>query len=207
MPLLGHRKRFLFLHVIKTAGDSIRVPLAPFSLDLARVPDFRAHVMASDPDFYAAVPNFRHAQARHVRSYLGSRRYEEIFSFCFVRNPWDWLVSLYSYIVENERHPRHNSVAGMSFPEFVQHETTVRNVRQSDWITDGEGRQIVSYVGKFETLEKDCETIFRQIGISTPLPHLNRTHHREYRSYYDKSTRNRVSDSYARDIDMFEYSF
>ena len=40
--------------------------------------------------------------------------------FSFVRNPFDWVVSLYEFIRTNETHENYNEVKDMDFEEFSQ---------------------------------------------------------------------------------------
>jgi len=39
-------------------------------------------------------------------------------------------------------------------------------------------------VGRDETLAQDFKHICRELNISTSLPHLNRSRHRDYRSFF-----------------------
>jgi len=78
---------------------------------------------------------------------------------------------------------------------------------QSNWVYDMDDRVIVDYIGHYETLEADFEEITRQLGLDLQLPRLNRTEHRDYRSYYSPETRDRVGELWAVDVKNFGYSF
>lgn len=77
----GHRK-FAFIHIQKTAGTSVEELLK-----------------AVVPDITYFGP--RHMGARHARKKL--KDWDERFTFAFVRNPWDRLVSWYSMIESGAR--------------------------------------------------------------------------------------------------------
>ena len=72
--LISHRQRFIFVHPQKTGGSSIETVLK------ARCPD-------------AIHWHGRHGHAQAGLDEIGRERWKEYFSFCFVRNPWDRLVS------------------------------------------------------------------------------------------------------------------
>jgi hypothetical protein len=78
---------------------------------------------------------------------------------------------------------------------------------QSNWVYDMDDRMIVDYVGRYESLEADFEEIKRHLGLDLELPHLNRTEHRDYRSYYTAETRDLVGELWAVDVRNFDYSF
>lgn len=42
--------------------------------------------------------NHRHDYALDIVEQLGPNRFESYFKFAFVRNSWDWLVSLYFFL-------------------------------------------------------------------------------------------------------------
>lgn len=78
---------------------------------------------------------------------------------------------------------------------------------QSSWVQDMDGRQLVDYVGRYETLESDFAHVCAQLGLDLRLPHLNRTRHRDYRSYYSDEARARVQELWQTDIRSFGYDF
>ena len=94
---------------------------------------------------------------------------------------------------------------------------------QCDFIQDNDGRIIVDYVGKFENLQNDFNTICQKIHVeSTQLPHINRSKtynpiinilklnkniKKHYSEYYDSETKEFVAHIYKDDIKKFEYCF
>ena len=81
-------------------------------------------------------------------------------------------------------------------------------IPQWEWISDSNGNLIIDYIGRFESLEKDYETICSYIGYRKgDLPHINKSNHRPYWLYYDDETRQIIAEIFKRDIDYFGYSF
>ena len=75
---------------------------------------------------------------------------------------------------------------------------------------DSEGRPLVDFVGRFESLRDSFREICRQLGIRRPLPHAKKSAGRafsDYRGYYTEATREAVAKRYARDIARFGYEF
>jgi hypothetical protein len=78
---------------------------------------------------------------------------------------------------------------------------------QSNWVYDMDGRVMVDYVGRYETLAADFDEILRHLDLDLSLPRLNTTDHRDYRSYYSAETRERVGELWAVDVENFGYTF
>jgi len=78
--LISHEFKFIFIHIPKTAGVSITNALQPFS------------------DQALSKRITRHASFYEIRRLILPEQFNHYIKFCFVRNPWDWFVSLYAYI-------------------------------------------------------------------------------------------------------------
>jgi hypothetical protein len=158
--------------------------------------------------------------------------YPGLFTFAFVRNPWDRLVSCYRDKIRGEVDGFTNFsiragvasclagyevfVPGMTFEAFVEavaaipdEEADAHFRSQSTFITNDAGEIAVDFVGRYERLLADFSHVQRVIGLPPiELPRLQaaRTAVR-YVDYYSPSTRRVVAERFARDIDLFQHNF
>jgi len=213
--LYSQEKKILFIHVQKTGGLSFE------------------HILKSNiTDIKSALR--QHANAVEAKQYLGNA-WDEYYKVAFVRNPWDRLVSWYSMITQlgvklswyekilkSYGNERYNKIwqyvlsNSSSFEEFIHNcsEATSRYgwkpflFNQIDYLTDGNDRIFIDYVGKYEDFERDVAAIFQQIDIKIEhIPHLNRSNRTDYRDYYDDTTREIVAKRFNKDIENFNYRF
>jgi chondroitin 4-sulfotransferase 11 len=157
-------------------------------------------------------------------------RHADYFRFCFVRNPWDRVVSCYVEKIKTD--PGYTTRffrdgvfvgfipygvfrAGMSFQSFVEaiagipDEEADRHFRsQHTFVTDARGELLVNFVGKLEQSAEDFAHVLRRLGRDpSEVPHLNRSDHSDYKSFYTPRTMELVRQRYERDITLFGYDF
>ncbi len=122
--------------------------------------------------------------------------WDNYYSFAFVRNPWDRFVSVSLNLL------------GMSINEAITQRSQHWAMRpQVDYVNGLDGRQTVTFIGRFENLYRDWSTVCDGLGIVDDLPHLNKSQSPDYRSYYTDRTRDIVAQWYIKDIEMFGYQF
>jgi len=220
MAAISHDHKFIFIHTYKAAGSSIRKALEPFEypnlavrkaskwidLLLGAMGIKHPYKISQIPLALRVYP--MHIQAKELKTLLPAAIYDDYFKFAFVRNPWDWQVSLYHYILETPHQFQHDLIK--SFKDFdvyirwrVEHDARL----QKDFITDDEGGSIVDFVGRFENINDDFSKICKMLSITTALPHIKRSNHRDYRSYYSDESANLISQAFREDIDYFGYTF
>lgn len=115
------------------------------------------------------------------------------FCFAFVRNPWERMVSYRCRAGLDE------AAWQKMLREFVD--------PQVDYICDDDGRMLVDFMGRFESLAEDFATVCRLLAIERTLPRLNASEHGHYREFYDEATKQLVARLYAEDIERFGYRF
>lgn len=94
------------------------------------------------------------------------------------------------------------------FPEYVDWEIGRGKRRQHPYLLDRDGRWLVDYIGRFERLADDAARIFDAIGVELgPLPRVGQFTRRDYREFYDESSRRKVETAWARDLELFGYDF
>jgi hypothetical protein len=207
--LLSESKRFLFVHVQKTAGTSVTELLAPHALAPSAS---RFNKLVSDlrlrRDWRRCYLR-RHAPLTRAERLLPTGLFRSLFKFGFVRNPWDRLVSWYSYILEDQQHHRHQRVHKLpDFAAFVHSKAGKRRASQWWMLQDRAGRLGVDFVGRYESLERDVGEICSRLGIDfRPLPRAKSSRHAPFQAFYTPALADFVATHWAREIEAFGYRF
>jgi len=124
-------------------------------------------------------------------------------------------VSHYHYRVETNQ--TELATRTLSFTEWVfraygAQDRTYRDrpkffMPQTNWIVDNKGQILVDFVGRFENLESDFGVVCERLHRTAALPHIMKSQHEHYRSYYNETTKNIVATRFAADIERFGYCF
>jgi hypothetical protein len=206
--LLSHSHCFIFIHVFKTGVISIRAALEPYLQLPSRSRWRRIPQRLRLPGFRPLPGPDSHLRAVEARALLPAWAFGGYFKFAFVRNPWDWHVSFYHYVLEHPEHHRHALVSRMrDFEAYLTWRVYNARELQKHYVADQEGGLLVDFVGRFENLRADFAAVCSRIGVAVSLPHLNRSRHRDYRSYYTASTADLVQRFWGEEIDFFGYRF
>ena len=220
--LVSPRYGYIFAHIAKTGGTSVRSVLA------AR----RRH----EPSYWATwlsdrlsrgfghrlgikIP--RHAPAIVAREMLPPQMFAEMYKFAFVRNPWDRMVSAYVHY----QRERQDILVGQhieSFADFVDfvldtpaerapRAALLRSIQrpQLESLIGLHGELLVDYVGRFESIAADFREVMTQLALpACDLPHKRKGQAtRDYRRCYSDSLAERVGKHFADDLAAFQYEF
>lgn len=203
-------KNFVFIHIFKNAGTSIRNSLSSYEdtfNNRRRLDRLLGKALGVSSSF---APS-NHASACKVKKYLGDKAWNNAYTFAVVRNPWDWQVSLYTYMLKNKAHFQHETITKMkSFDEYIFWRCGKHFRTQSNFLTDDSGvKLIVKDVYRFETIDSDIQRLSSHIGRDIHLKRLNESRGRDdgYRKYYSETSREMVRKFFKEDIDRFGYNF
>ena len=165
---------------------------------------------------------FQHKTAPELRQEVGQDRWNAGFSFSFVRNPWDRVVSLYHWRVKTNQ--TQLAERPVPFSDWVVRSFGEQNpayydkprmfMQQIDWLTDFEpgrrGEILVDFVGRYENLELHYDHIISasKSNQAKPLPHMKPSErNKNYVPYYAPQTAEIIADWFADDIREFGYVF
>jgi hypothetical protein len=159
-------------------------------------------------------------------------KFDDYWKFCFVRNPWDRVVSCFKEKIKEDENFTGNTnsfvngvhkglleygifKAKMTFEEFAIAVASIPDSKsdphfrsQHTFITNNKGKLLVDFIGKFERLSEDWPDLCDRLGVTNiSLPHSNKTKHDSYRKYYTDNLSKIVAKRFSKDIAMFEYEF
>jgi len=216
--LLSLKYNFLFIHTAKTGGTSVRTALRYYKwTDPYRIPLFLCSKLSSLTGHKLGIKFPRHAKAIAAKEMLPYELYQKLFKFVFVRNPWDLQVSSYHHIRRErpyliEHVPDFETFLRWKLdperPYQFHIDTSIE--LQSDYVLDMRGHVIVDFIGRYEHLAEDFAEVCQRIGIRCPgLPHKRQAkdRDRDYRQYYSDDLAELVNQHFARDIELFGYTF
>lgn len=149
----------------------------------------------------------RHTCISEAMKYIPQPDFSEFYKFGFVRNPYDWIVSMYSFLGQTKSHHHQKRIAKMSFSEYLDFEIRRNKRHQHLFLCDANGELAVDFVGRFEQLQADFAKVTEHLKLDLRLPHVNASRHRDYREYYDDEIYEKVTRHWDRDIRLFDYSF
>lgn len=201
--MIDHSRRCIFVHIPKTAGNSVN---RVFGIAWQDHKDL-ARYAAEEPVAFSSY-----------------------FKFAIVRNPWDRLLSDYNYQLKKSR-PETSKLflhkdggQRRNFHEWLECALSDphrycgsdwggqvspgihRWSPQVDWLKVG-GAIAVDEILRLEELRDGLPRVWSRLGLHGRLPHRNRRFHWHYSWYYDDFARRLVSDFYAEDIETFCYRF
>lgn len=197
---------FIFVHVFKTAGTSIKRALRQYAMPAWQ--EYANSVLKRIGISQFGPPDFPdHLLARELVEQIGIEKFKRYYSFAFVRNPWDWELSHYKFIMRLKRHPQHEHVVGLkSFSEYVRWRCDGHFQLQEEFLTLND-QVIVDFVGRFEDLDRDFQVVCDQIGVTPKLTKRNSTRKTKYQEHYDDRSAELIRQTYRRDIIRFGYQF
>ena len=216
MPI-SHKHKIIFVHIPKTAGQTIEKTLNIFGKD-------NNGSLKPSSDILYGIQEGRSLQHLTIQE-IKKIRLSEFKSYkkiAFVRNPFDRIISeffwrlkyfgkktvSFKYFLVEEVIPRKNGIPKM-MKNFYQHENIVKLIDdhymdQYKFIADKNGDVIVDFVGKFENLYDDFK---KACGLELINQKIHSTKHNHYKEYYDSETISLVKKCYEKDLEFFKYKF
>lgn len=196
--MISPDKKFIFIHIPKTAGTSIENALKDESCIYRR---------NQWGPFDAPLNHLTLNQI--INSKLPSHiNLNEYFKFAFIRNPWDKVISecfcphiqliFKDCKTISEKIKKVCSLSTTGYGGHCKNQLAFINANLS-----------MDFIGRFERLQTDFKYICEQLTINwLELPTENKSNRKKhYTEYYNDETKDIVEKSYAKDIEYFGYEF
>lgn len=207
--IVSHKNNFIFFKTLKTAGSSIQAALS----SICGPDDILIGIMMID----GVLPDRpSRGQLRQFRNSLVPKTYTEVsqyynvpdfFSFGFVRNPYDLVVSRYHW--DATKFGRESPIEG--FKAWTKHYIQERAYKDLQHPYLGtEDSILVDFVGRYENISEDYKKIEKFINCKLPDLTHEKSGYRDknvhYSSYYDEETTKLIYNFFKLDFKLFNYN-
>jgi hypothetical protein len=229
--IISHKYKFIFLKTNKTAGTSIEIALSKFcgpnDIITPISPEdeeARTKLGFSGPQNYLSpvwnygvrdifrmafrgerkLRFYNHISAKEVKTHIGKEVWDSYYKFCFERNPWDRVISLYYWRNRSEPRP--------TISEFISSEAPKVLKERGYGVYTIDGKIAVDKVYKFENLADELEVFRTQIGLpdKLELPMAKSQYRKDKRSYRDLLSvqeKGRIAEMFRDEINLFGYEW
>jgi len=107
---------------------------------------------------------------------------KDAFTFGFVRNPWDRMLSFYHYMCQRQKKPKDSY--------------NKEEINES------------KFIGRFERLQEDLNVAANLGGFKVAkLLHKNKSIHKQYTEYYDDESIVFIKKHFSHEIYLFGYRY
>jgi len=212
---ISHKHKFIFLATPRTASTTVRKVLDKYS-DIKSV---HKTLITKDNPFY------HHISAKELKIIFNQRNWDwdAYEKFCFVRNPYDRVVSLFHHHIKSRRDLKINSIKEFflrikysatpepTFKNFVKNLDPEKRLPTSiqAFACDDSGNFLINNILKYENLGSDLANFLKKVDINIhqdEIPHLNMSINRDkFITYYDDSLKEIVLKKYKFEFDNFKY--
>lgn len=221
--IISHSRRFIFVKCRKTASTSLERAMVPqLAPEDIWTPissprrDGNNHYSAWPVDWLAARSKWfsdhigrnsrlhwrfyhDHIAAARIAGLLPGDRFRTYHKFCFDRNPWDFVVSLFHQRTAKGRF--HGD-----FDRFLNEFPIEPN-----WaLYTLDDRPVVDVVYRYEDLGAALTDIATRLQLDMPVLQRDKDRYRaekDYRPFYSQSSRDHVAQRWARTIALLGYDF
>lgn len=215
--MISTSKKFLFIHVPKTGGNSIQNIIREYSSDQIVCVDPCQDGSERFELRNANYPLTKHSSLREYADVIEPELFSRLFKFATVRNPWEMLISF--YFSPNRGVCEWNRGA---FKKLIKKTKVLRDYISVSRVASS-GRSFffgpkktaaggltddIDFLIRFERLNADFAEVCKKLGLPMrPLPKRNQSVHLHYSRYYDEELISLVARKFHEEIAWGGYRF
>ena len=182
-------KKCLFFHIPKTAGISVSNAL------------------------FGGV-KWGHRDVVFYKSHYSEVVFDELFKFCFVRNPYERLFSAYHFLKKGGVNPIDLNFSNThlkqyhNFDDFVLRGLNKKEIMewvhfkpQYTFVCDKNANIVMDFIGKMENINADFNTVCKRLNLKAELKELNVNPIKK--PQFSEETKAIIREKYQQDFKLF----
>ena len=139
-------------------------------------------------------------------NYISASTFENYYSFCFIRNPWDHALSQFFELKKDQR------LQSLDLDTFIEGGMLDKFARSCRSIYSDQGNILVKHLYRYENLQETIESIFNDLSLTgnPQLPRAKsnlRTDKRPYQDLLNSNQKSNIERIFAQEIEWGKYQF
>ena len=139
-------------------------------------------------------------------NYISASTFENYYSFCFIRNPWDHALSQFFELKKDQR------LQSLDLDTFIEGGMLDKFARSCRSIYSDQGNILVKHLYRYENLQETIESIFNDLSLTgnPQLPRAKsnlRTDKRPYKDLLNSNQKNKIEHIFSQEIEWGKYQF
>ena len=216
MCSINHNKKAIYIHIPKTGGSFIRDTLKNyygFTPYYLKRPDhnqfcriFDNSVDKHENKLFGTLLYYKTSAYLNRIMNMDENKWNNYFIFTFIRNPYDRLISGYSYC--NKFNISFNNFIN-NIPKFncwIYWHSFMPQIRH---IVNEKGENKINYIGKYENLYEDFNEVLNKLGFKIVHKNMvkNKSKHDHYLKYYNDNNKLKINKILDDDLKNFDYLY
>jgi hypothetical protein len=211
--MISIARRFLFIHVPKTGGNSLFQALREYSDERIITPGPVQDGIERFGTVNDAYPTIvKHSSLSEYQAALPTEVFQSLYKFAVLRNPWErmisWFFSPHRQLPQKARRlwqgagewSREKFLAFLTRRQATRHYTCLPGAPTLSHDLD--------FLMRFERLDEDFAEVCKRLEIpARPLPKYNRSTRQHYSHYYDDDLVALVGGMFPEEIEFGGYRF
>ena len=154
---------------------------------------------------------WKHSTLTDIDGLLSPDEIAGYFCFTLVRNPWDRMVSYYTWLQDQTfDHPAVRLAQQLEFNAFVLHDQTLASLRAApaqSYMTDAKGVEHDGAYVRIERFEQDIAPVVSKLGFEIQLSRANATDRDpDWRKFYSDKAAESLFEATESDAMRFKYT-
>ncbi len=223
------KRKLLFIHIPKNAGKSIEIAMGFVDRKTKANPRGRSILngiakkflnlttrqknkeMLWGPIDYVLSGQHLTCQEIELLNFIDILEFQEALKFAVIRNPFDRAISTFTMFTQSTSLEEFKFFWDKKSIDIkLDHNKVAHRRSQLSFLLNTRGKMEVDELIRYENLDEDFQDFCKKYNFNIPiLPHIGARQclKKDYRTFYDRESKEMIQDYFKEDFEAFGYVF